>query len=41
VAGRYKLSIRLPRKLTGTLTLRYAGDDALGAAANRVKLRKL
>ena len=41
VAGRYKLSIHLPRKLTGTLTVRYAGDDALGAGATRVKLRKL
>lgn len=41
VAGRFKLSVRLPRRLTGTLTVRYDGDDALAAGTSRVKLRKL
>jgi hypothetical protein len=40
-AGRFKLSVRAPRGTTATLTLRYAGDDALAATATRVKLRKL
>lgn len=40
-AGRFKLSVRAPRGVKGTLTLRYEGDDALAAAATRVKLRRL
>lgn len=39
-AGRFKLSLRVPRGFTGTLTLRYEGDDALAAGATRVKLRR-
>jgi hypothetical protein len=39
VAGRFKLALRLPRRLTGTLTVRYAGDDAFEPAAARVRLR--
>jgi hypothetical protein len=40
-AGRFKFSLRLLRALSGTLTLRYEGDDALAAATTRVRLRKL
>ncbi|MEA2474312.1 MAG: hypothetical protein QOE06_2227, partial [Thermoleophilaceae bacterium] len=40
-AGHFKLALPLPRGTTGTLTIRYEGDDALAAAASHVKLRAL
>jgi hypothetical protein len=40
-AGRFKLSLRAPRRLYGTLAVSYAGDDWLLAANARAKLRGL
>ncbi len=40
-AGSFKLALRVPPRLTGTLTVRYAGDEALDTAAARVRLRGL
>ena len=40
-SGRFKLSLRAPRPLTGTLTVRYAGDERLDDAAARARLRGL
>ena len=37
-AGRFKLTIRAGRGLSGTLTLRYEGDEALAAGSTRLKL---
>lgn len=41
VAGRFKLALRVPRRLSGTLTVRYAGDDSFEPAAARARLRRL
>jgi len=40
-AGRFKVAFSLPRGTSGTLTVRYEGDDALSAAASRMRLRGL
>jgi serine protease AprX len=40
-AGRFKVALSLPRGASGILTVRYGGDDALAAAASRVRLRGL
>jgi hypothetical protein len=40
-AGRFKLALPVPRRLRGTLTLRYAGDERYEPATARIKLRGL
>jgi hypothetical protein len=37
-AGRFKLALRVPRRLRGALTVRYAGDERYEPATARVKL---
>jgi hypothetical protein len=40
-AGRFEVSLRVPRGTSGILTIRYEGDDALSAAGSRIRLRRL
>lgn len=38
-AGRFKVTLRVPRRLSGTLTVRYGGDDRFAAGSARIRLR--